>query len=473
MTRDKRIELSREEMKDLGYRVVDMIVDHVETLSKKPVSRSLGEGWSGDVDIEPIPEEGGDIAEILRTVERDVLGAIMHVDHPRYFAFIPGPGNFVGAMADALSSGFNVFASTWLEGSGAAQIELVTINWLRQICGMPEGAGGLFVSGGSMANLTGLAVARSTILGHDLTDGVVYFSDQTHSSVERALWVLGFAPRQIRKLPTDKDYRLVPELLSAEIERDRAAGRRPFCVVANAGTTNTGAVDPLKELAAITRDCGMWLHVDGAYGAAAILTEEGKAALSGLSCSDSLVIDPHKWLFCPFEIGCVLVRDRTLLRNAFHILPEYMEDAERTGTEVNFCDFGIQLSRGFRALKLWMSIKVFGLGAFREAVAAGIENARIAETIIGASRRWRVVTPAQLGIVTFRALLPGRPSEEIDSIHRGIVDRLVKDGYAFLSSTVLSGRVVLRMCTINPRTTQQDIADTIGLLERLLAESTS
>jgi aromatic-L-amino-acid decarboxylase len=244
-------------------------------------------------------------------------------------------------------------------------------------------------------------------------------------------------------------------------------------VVANAGTTNTGAVDPLGDLATICRDNGMWLHTDGAYGAAAVLTEEGKAALAGLSGTDSLAIDPHKWLFCPFEIGCILVRDRGLLKNAFHILPDYMKDVERTGTEVNFCDFGIQLSRNFRALKLWLSIKVFGLGAFREAVAGGIENARLAEARIRASRQWEIVTPAQLGIVSFRACLPGRSPEEIDSIHHRIVDRLTEEAYAFLSSTILSGRTVLRMCTINPTTTRRDIESTVEHLDRIIGELTA
>ncbi|MBN2224741.1 MAG: aminotransferase class V-fold PLP-dependent enzyme [Deltaproteobacteria bacterium] len=471
MIRDKSpLSLSPEQMKSLGYRTVDIIVDHLTSLRQKAVS---GKGTRAELDRivrEPLPETGMNPNEVLDFVEQRVLTEIMHLDHPRFFAFVPGPGGFVGAMADALASGFNVFASTWLEGPAAAEIELITIDWLREICGMPEGAAGLFVSGGSAANLTALTVARHELLGDDFHDGVVYLSDQTHSSVERALRVLGFVSAQMRKIPTDGRFRIITGRLSEEIERDRKNGKRPFCVVANAGTTNTGAVDPLRELSAITREEGMWLHVDGAYGAAAVLSKKGKALLEGLSTCDSLAIDPHKWLFCPFEIGCVIVREGSLLKETFHIMPEYLKDTERVKEAYNFCDYGIQLTRGFRALKLWMTLKIFGLNAIREAVSAGIENAETAERIIAGSSKWTVVTPAQLGIVTFRADVEGLPPDEIDELHRAVVERLINDGFAFLSSTVLLGRTVLRMCTINPDTTREDVRETIEHLDGILGE---
>jgi aromatic-L-amino-acid/L-tryptophan decarboxylase len=471
MTNDgRRLSLTPEQMRTLGYRTVDAIVDHLTGLRQKPVSGGATRAELDRVFKEPIPEAGADPDEVMRFVEEKVLSGNMHLDHPRFFAFVPGPGGFVGAMADALASGFNVFASTWLEGPAAAEIELVTIDWLRQIFGMPPEAGGLFVSGGSAANLTALTAARHRVLGDDFGNGVVYFSDQTHSSVVRALRVLGFTPDRIRIVPSDGRFRLDPALLAAEIARDRKSGKRPFCVVANAGTTNTGAVDPLPELSAITGGEGMWLHVDGAYGAAAILAERGKAALTGLSACDSLAVDPHKWLFCPFEIGCVIVRNAALLKDTFHIMPEYLKDAELVAEPFNFCDYGIQLTRGFRALKLWMTLKIFGLEAVRKAVSIGIQNAETAERIIAESPNWEVVTRAQLGVVTFRAAGNGRTTAEIDRLHRSVVRRLIDDGFAFLSSTVLAGETVLRMCTINPNTTEDDIRDTIVHLDDLVAE---
>jgi len=463
-----RLSLTTDQMRDLGYRTVDIIVDHLAGLRQKPVSGGATRAELEPVFREPIPETGTDPHEVLRIVEEKILAGNMHLDHPRFFAFVPGPGGFIGAMADALASGFNVFASTWLEGPAATEIELVTIDWLCRVFGMPPEAGGLFVSGGSAANLTALMAARHGLLGDDFGDGVVYYSDQTHSSVTRALSVLGFAPDRIKILPADEHFQIDPARLSAEIARDRGRGRRPFCVVANAGTTNTGAVDPLRELSAITAREGMWLHVDGAYGASAILSERGRPLLSGISACDSLAVDPHKWLFCPFEIGCGIVRDASLLKDTFHIMPEYLKDAEMIARPFNFCDYGIQLTRSFRALKLWMTLKIFGLNAIREAVTIGIQNAEVAERIINESPNWEVVTPARLGVVTFRTAAGGMTRAEADRFHHSIVRRLIDDGFAFLSSTVLLGETVLRMCTINPNTTEQDIRDTIAHLDAIV-----
>jgi len=354
-------------MRALGYRVIDMLVEHFETLPEKPVTRKADRASLEGRLRETLPEQGTDPLAVLDQVERDVFENIMHLDHPRFFAFVPSPSNFVGVMAEALAAGFNVFAGTWLEASGPAQIELVTVDWLRSACGLPVSAGGLFVSGGSMANITALAVARHRVLDDQIPGAVVYCSDQTHSSIERGLWVLGFGRHQLRKVPSDDRFRLDLSALRSAVEADRAAGRVPFCVVANAGTTNTGAVDPLPELADYCDREGLWLHVDGAYGAAAVLCKRGHATLEGLGRADSLSLDPHKWLFQPYEIGCVLVRDERWLRETFHILPEYLIDIEGQAGEVNFCDRGIQLTRGFRALKLWMSFKVFGQAGFEAA----------------------------------------------------------------------------------------------------------
>jgi glutamate/tyrosine decarboxylase-like PLP-dependent enzyme len=378
-------------------------------------------------------------------------------------------------MADALASGMNVFAGTWLEASGPAQVELVVIEWLRRACGLPGGSGGLFVSGGSMANITALAVARARMLASraDRDAAVVYCSDQTHSSVARGLALLGFAEEQLCTLPSDDDYRLDPGALVRVVEADRRAGRLPFLVVANAGTTNSGAVDPLPELAAVCGGEGLWLHVDGAYGAAAALSPRGRQQLEGLGLADSLVLDPHKWLFQPYEIGCVLVRDETWLQETFRILPEYLEDTKGRGEgrlqEVNFCDRGIQLSRGFRALKLWMSIKAFGGDAFASAIDRGVEMAGVVETEVGAMPNWHVVTPAQLGIVTFRHQRPGMDDQRANELNRSLVGALMAGGRAMVSSTVLRGQTVLRMCTINPRLTRRDLKATLGQLDELAA----
>lgn len=459
------LNLSREDMRALGYRVIDMLVEHFQELPEKPVTRKAGRPTLEARLRKAIPEHGANALEVLDQLQRDVFSNIMHTDHPRFFAFVPSPSNFVSVMADALASGFNVFAGTWLEASGPAQIELVTIDWLRQACGLPDSAGGLFVSGGSMANMTALAVARHVKLGNRIENAVVYFSDQTHSSIERGLRVLGFQDNQMRKLEPDDCFRLDISALMRAIEADRAASRVPFCVVANAGTTNTGAIDPLLALADYCRQEELWLHVDGAYGAAAVFCERGQALLDGLARVDSLSLDPHKWLFQPYEIGCVLVREERWLKEAFHILPEYLEDIEGKEGEVNFCDRGIQLTRGFRALKLWMSLQVFGRSAFQEAVNRGFEMAQVAEAVVCGLSNWEVVTPAQMGIVTFRCIPEGLSPEKLNWLNRELVEEIIADGLAMVSSTVLRGQTVLRMCTINPRTTEADVRGTIKRLD--------
>ena len=464
------LELPAEEIRKLGYRIVDLLVERAATLPDRPVT---GWGDRGQLEAlfrEPAPERPRAPGEVLDRLERDLLPWFMPIDHPRFFAFVPSPGNLVGALADALASGLNPFLGTWFAGSGPAEIELVTLDWLRDLCGLPAQAGGLFVSGGSVANLTALHAARHVRLdsrGEDFGRATVYLSDQTHSSVERALSVLGFRPGQIRKLPADGELRLSLPLLKEEIDADRAAGRIPFCVVANAGTTNTGAVDPLPGLADLCQREDLWLHADGAYGAAAVLCERGRKALAGLERVDSLSLDPHKWLFQPIEIGCVLLRDRRLLHDAFTIHPEYLQDVHRDREAVNFCDHGIQLTRGFRALKLWMSIQVFGMDAFRRAVDRGFDLAETAERILRESPRWEVTTPAQMGVVSFRYSIPGMTEEELDALQTGIVDGLRAEGFALATSTRLRGRVALRLCTINPRTTDEDVRATIEHMARL------
>jgi len=464
---EPKLELTSEEMRSLGYRIVDQIVEHFDALAGKPVMRVSPRAELEAELREPLPERPTPVDALLDQLRRVVWPNIGNVQHPRFFAFIPSPSNFVSVMADALAAGFNPFAGNWLEGSGPAQIELVTIDWLREMCGLPETAGGLFVSGGSMANLTALAAARRVKLDERSDDAVVYFSDQSHNSIEKALRVLGFAREQIRALPSDENFRLPVEALRRAVFEDRADGKRPFCVIANAGTTNTGAVDPLNQLADLCELENLWLHVDGAYGAAACFSERGRRLLTGIERADSLSLDPHKWLFQPFEIGCVLARDARLLKKTFHTMAGYLEDTKRAEEEeINYYDYGVQLTRGFRALKLWLSIKTFGAAAFREAINRGFEMAEFAESLLRQSDCWRVISPATFGIVTFIFVAEGCSESEISEIHRRMVEAMAQNGFAFANSTALRGQTVMRLCTINPRTTEDDVRATIKQLEQ-------
>lgn len=449
--------------------MVDEIVEHWTTLRDRPVAHTAKLEDLASVLAEPLPMTGTPVDDVIDKLKRFVLPNISHVDHPRFFGFIPSPNNFVSVMADALAAGTNVFSGSWISGAGAAVLESVTIDWLRQICGLPDSAGGLFVSGGSMANLTALAAARHLRAGDRLDLATVYFSDQTHSSVERALRIIGLSDHRIRSIPTAPSFRLDVAALREAVVRDRAAGLVPFCVIANAGTTNTGAVDPVDAVADFCKEEDVWLHVDGAYGAAAVLTDRGRALHAGIERADSIALDPHKWLFQPYEIGCVLMRHADALTQAFRILPEYLKDTRRERTAINYCDQGIQLTRSFRALKLWMSLKTFGVEAFRDAVNRSFQLADLAESEIADLEHWEIVTPSRLAIVTFRFAPPHTTEQERDELNRRMAESLSASGYAFLSTTSLRGRTVLRMCTINPRTTDDEVRETLARLNKIAA----
>jgi glutamate/tyrosine decarboxylase-like PLP-dependent enzyme len=435
---EEPLSLPADEMRRLGHRVIDHIVDHLAELRELPPIR-VGDTEALRAAIGgPPPEARSEPDAALDALFEQVLPFVQHPDHPRFFARIGSPSNFISVLGDLAASGFNVFTGSWTGGSGPATVELVVLDWLRSLCGMPEGTEGVLVTGGSVASLVGLAAART-----DRGVGAVLVSPEGHASVTRAARILGL------------ETRVLPELTADAV---RAAGEDAICVAATAGTTSTGAVDPLPELADVCAELGLWLHVDGAYGAPAVLTERGRAVLAGLERADSLVLDPHKWLFQPYEIGCVLVRQGDLLERTFALSGAYLRDT--MGGEVNFRDRSVQLTRGGRALKLWLSIRVFGLAAFRDAIAHGIALAEHAEALLRERPGWEVVSPAQLAIVCFRR-------DGDDALQTRLSDAMVADGWAAPSTTEVGGRVVLRMCTINPRTTFNDVEETIWRLDAL------
>jgi aromatic-L-amino-acid decarboxylase len=434
---EEPLSLPPDEMRRLGYLVIDRIVDHLGELRELPPIRVGDPAALRSAVGGPPPEGPSEPDAALDALFEQVLPFVQHPDHPRFFARIGSPSNYISVLGDLAASGFNVFTASWTGGSGPATVELVVLDWLRSLCGMPEETEGVLVTGGSVASLVGLAAART-----DRGPGAVLVSPESHASVGRAARVLGL------------ETRVLPELTADTV---RGAGRA-MCVAATAGTTSTGAVDPLPELADVCEELGLWLHVDGAYGAPAILTERGRAVLGGLERADSLVLDPHKWLFQPYEIGCVLVRQAELLERTFALSGAYLRDT--LGGEVNFRDRSVQLTRGGRALKLWLSIRVFGLAAFRDAIAHGIALAEHAEAVLRERPGWEVVSPAQLAIVCFRR-------DGDDALQTRLSEAMVAEGFAAPSTTEVGGRVALRMCTINPRTTFNDIDETIWRLEAL------
>ncbi len=321
------------------------------------------------------------------------------------------------------------------------------------------------MSGGSVGNMTAVACARESLAGPMRDDLVLYVSDQAHSSFARSARILGFRPGQVRVLPTDTAFRLDPATLRAAMDADVAAGRTPFLLAANAGTTNSGAIDPLPELAEACRERGAWLHVDGAYGGFAALAD--RALLPGIELADSVTLDPHKWLYQPFECGCVLVRNGRALRAAFEMLPDYLRDAEPDEEEVNFSDLGLQLTRSARALKIWVSLRFFGVEAFREAIARSLETAAWAAERVEQSESLELLAPPSLGVVCF-----GRMDLD-ERGNNGLVAALEQSGVGLISSTRLHGRFALRLCVFNHTSGPEDVERVLAFLETARAGARS
>ncbi|MEW2920025.1 aminotransferase class V-fold PLP-dependent enzyme [Muricauda sp. ANG21] len=468
-----RLEMSKEAMKSYGYQIVDALVEHHATQNEKlPVALGSREEMDS-LFLEEAPEEGTDPTQVLNFVLEKVMTTSTLMSHPKSYSFVPGPSNYISAMADTLATGYNIFSGGWAASPAAAELEIVTIQWLLKIFGFPKKkGGGIFTSGGSMANLTALATARRIKCGDDFSKAVIYLSDQAHSSNIKAIRVLGFKKEQIRIIPTDIEFKFAVNKLKNCIAKDRLEGLHPFCLIATSGTTNTGTVDPLIELANICKKEDIWFHIDGAYGAAAILSQKGKQLLKGIEKADSLTVDPHKWFYQPYEMGCLLVRNHKHLSHTFTEKPEYLRDIEGNTSEINFYDHGIQLTRRFRALKFYMSLKTFGLKEFRDAITYNIDLAEEVESKLRRSAFWEVVFPATLAVINFRynPIEKNYSEKQLDALNQYISEKVVASRKALLVTTLLHGQVVLRMCLINPRTTLEDIQETFELCEHFAKE---
>jgi glutamate/tyrosine decarboxylase-like PLP-dependent enzyme len=381
--------------------------------------------------------------------------------HSGYFAFIPASSTFAGALGDLIAAALDIDVGSWMSAAGPSQLELTVLSWFKTWIGYPAGAAGILVSGGSAANITALACARESLIGAGSDTAVAYVADQTHSSIARAARLLGFRPDQLRVLPTDDTHRFRVDALVGAVKADAQAGLRPLIVAANAGATNTGAVDPLGDLADVCREHGLWLHVDAAYGGFAALTERGRGELKGIERADSVTLDPHKWLYQPIECGSLLVREGHLLREAFSINPDYLADYK--SDEVNFSDLGLQLTRGARALKIWLSINYFGLDAFRRAIDRAIDLAQAAERQVLGSSALELVSPASLGIICFRRRFDNVDDENtIAHLNAELVRRFEATGRGLVSSTKLRGRYAIRLCVMNHTSGAEDVEATLS-----------
>ncbi len=449
----------------LGQRMVHDLRAQWETVRERPVWQPVDPALRAALAAAPVPESGAPADavydEFARTVARYPLGNT----HPRFWGWVVGSGSPGGALADLLASAMNPNVSGLR--SAAIDVEEQVLRWFGDLFGMP-GASGLLTSGGSMANLLGLATGLEARAGFDLAgEGLraaprpltLYASRDTHSSVDKAVRLLGLGTRALRKIATDAAGRIDVAALAETIRADRAAGCQPFLLVGNAGTVGIGAVDPLDRLADLAAEEGLWFHVDGAFGACAWLVDALRPALAGMERADSLAFDPHKWLHAPMEAGCLLVRDGALHRRAFTMPAPYLRPIAGTVGEdgQRFADVGMQLTRGFRALKLWFELKHHGVGVYRKLVAQNVAQARLLAERVRAEPELELMAPVPLNIVCLRYRGDGLAAAESDALNLALLQRLHQSGVAVPSATTLAGGFALRACITNHRTRRADL----------------
>lgn len=432
------------------------VVDHVASLPSQPasysgggaeLSRSLAEG-------EP-PEEGAPLDDLLDLVFERSLSRTYNTAGPGYLAYIPGGGVVHSSVADLIATSINRYSGVWLAAPGLVQLEVNVVRWFCEMVGYPEESLGFLTTGGSLANFTAIVTARTERLGEEFMDGTLYAGDQIHHSVAKAARMAGIPARNVVSVSSDELFRLRLDRLAEKIRADREAGRRPFLIVASAGTTNTGAVDDLEALAGLAAREGMWLHVDGAYGGFFVLTERGQRVLSGLERADSVTLDPHKGLFLPYGTGCLLVRDGAALKRAHAIDADYMPALQQEADLVDYCQITPELSRDFRGLRVWLPLKMAGFGAFREALDEKLDLASWACERVRQIEEMEIVAEPQLSVVAFRLRPPSLSTAETNRLNEELLERINARRRVFLTGTTLDGLFTLRICVLNFRTHQE------------------
>lgn len=462
--------------RNVAHAMLDEMIEYQRTAGARPAWRPVPGEVRARLD-EPLPLEGQPLEDVCAQFVRDVLPYPTGNIHPRFWGWVLGNGTPVGMLAEMLAAGMN--ANVMGFDQSAVHVERRVVRWFTELMGFPESASGILVSGGTMANLVGLAAARSAGAGFDVCgDGLqgggarllVYGSVETHTWVLRACEVLGLGRSAYRPVPVGPDYRILTERLAAMVHSDREAGHRPICVVGNAGTVNTGATDDLQALAAFCRAEALWFHVDGAFGALAALSPHLRAQVAGLEEADSLAFDLHKWGGVPYEAGCALLRDREAHRAPFAAPAgaTYLTSPGR-GVQpgrMEFGELGVQLSRGFRALKVWMSLKAQGVRAWSRSIEQNVEQAEYLASLVDAHPHLELLAPVPLNVVCFRYAPPGVEGPALDELNREVLLRIQESGLAVPSSTILQGRFALRVAITNHRSRRDDFALLAGAVVR-------
>lgn len=480
--RSNPIEIGREEFRKIGYQLVDQIAQFMDGIEEIPVTYNRSPSYiQSKIQPDTLPESGKPASEILSQASELLIGNSLFNGHPKFLGYITSSPAPIGVLADFLASAVNPNTGAHILSPVATEIEKQTIGWLANLIGVSTDCGGILVSGGNMANFTAFLAARTAKLPESIkSDGIsvadgqitVYCSKTTHTWIEKAVTLFGFGSNSIRWIPTDGSNQMDIQILRSTIEEDLQTGCTPIMIIGTAGDVSTGVVDDLSAIAQVCKEFELWFHVDGAYGVPAAVVPEYKELFIGLEEADSIALDPHKWLYSPLEAGCTLVKDPTHLTNTFSSHPEYYHFSSEEGEFAqNFYEYGLQNSRGFRALKVWLSIKQIGRKGYEKLIREDIELAEYLFQLAKEHPELEAVSQ-NLSITTLRYLPPSYASSpedhltELNELNQAIVDSLQKGGEAFLSNAIVQDRYCLRGCVVNFRTTRKDMEEIVAIVVR-------
>jgi aromatic-L-amino-acid decarboxylase len=472
-------DMSPDEFRRAGHQLVDWIADYLADPGRYPVLSRVRPGDIASALPAAAPADGEPFDAIFADFERVLVPGLTHWNHPGFFAYFAITGSAPGVLAEMLSAALNVQAMLWRTSPSATELEEVTLAWLRKLLGLPDTFEGVIYDTASISTLHALAAARERYAPAVRTRGLagradlprirIYCSDQTHSSIDKAVITLGFGHESLRKIESDDAYRMKPEALARAIASDRAAGWLPIAAIATVGTTSSTSVDPVKAIATVCADEGIWLHVDAAYAGVAAMVPGYEWILEGAERADSLVVNPHKWLFTPFDLSAFYTRHMNVLRAAFALTPEYLKTVEAAPVR-NLMDTGIQLGRRFRALKLWMVLRHFGANGLRARLAEHIRLAGLFADWVDASPDFERLAPAPFSVVCFRARPRRLPERELDVLNEKLLESINQTGEIFISHTRLTGRYTLRLAIGNLHTTERHVARAWDLLQQHAAQ---
>ena len=471
-------DMNAEDFRRIGHEIVDWISDYFESIESRPV---LAQSEYGDLirDLPKSPPIKGEAMEtIVNDVDKLIAPRLTHWNHPSFYALFSTSTSAPGIFGELFSAAFDVKAMLWRTSPAATELEAVALDWLRQMLGLDEGYEGVIYDTASVGSMHAIAAAREGLNLRIREDGMsgrpdlpllrVYASEHVHSSIDKDVITLGLGQKSLRKIPTDDEFRMSVDELKKAIEEDKQNGFLPFCVVATVGTTSMSSIDPVSEIVPICEKHEMWLHVDAAYAGSAAVVPEMRHILKGCERADSVVMNPHKWLFTPFDLSVLYCRHGDLLRKAFSLTPEYLKTSETTP---NLMDTGVQLGRRFRALKLWMVIRYFGHEGLAARIREHCRLARLFASWVEESNDWELLAPVPFGLVCFRAHDANKTEEELEALNERIMNNINASGRAYLSHTKLNGRYTIRLAIGNIRTEERHIKEVWGLLNEQLNDA--